>query len=230
MDADEKKKYLAEMFGTFALVFFGCGSAVIAGQYIGYLGIAFAFGFVLLVMVYAIGNISGCHVNPAVTFAMLMRGKIDQRTALAYILSQCVGAIIGAAILLSIAMGNPDYSVVENGLGQNGYGAHSPAGYGMAAAFLAEVILTAVFLLIIFGATSSKAPEGFAGLIIGFGLALVHIFGIPVTGTSVNPARSLGPAIFTGSDAMFQLWLFWLAPLIGAVLAVSIWKILADDE
>jgi aquaporin Z len=203
---------------------------VLAGEYIGYLGIAFAFGFVLLVMVYTIGSISGCHINPAVTIAMLMRGKIDSHTALAYILSQCIGAIIGAAILLSIAMGNPDYSVAQNGLGQNGYGALSPAGYGMTAAFVAEVILTALFVLIIFGATSKSAPEGFAGIVIGFGLALVHIVGIPITGTSVNPARSLGPAVFVGSDAMFQLWLFWLAPLIGAMLAVSLWKILADDQ
>ena len=161
---------------------------------------------------------------------MLMREKIDRQTALGYILSQCIGAIIGAAIVLSIATGNADYSVAENGLGQNGYGDLSPAGYGMAAAFIAEVVLTAMFILIIFGATSKKAPEGFAGIAIGFGLAVVHIVGIPITGTSVNPARSLGPALFAGSDAVFQLWLFWLAPIIGAMLAVSLWKILADDQ
>jgi len=230
MDAEDKRKYLAEIFGTFALVFIGCGSAVLAGKYIGFLGIAFAFGLVLLVMVYTIGNISGCHINPAVTIAMLLRGKIDGPTALGYIFSQCIGAIIGAALLLSIATGRADYTLAENGLGQNGFGAHSPAGYGVTAAFIAEVVLTALFLLVIFGATSKYVPEGFAGIVIGFALAIVHIVGIPITGTSVNPARSLGPALFAGSDAMLQLWLFWLAPIIGAVLAVTIWKILSNEE
>jgi aquaporin Z len=224
MKGDDCKKYAAELIGTAALVLIGCGSAVIAGQHVGFLGIAFAFGLTVLVMVYAIGNISGCHINPAITVAMLVAGKIKGKDAIAYIIAQCIGAIIGAGILLAIAKGLPGYSLADNGLGQNGFGAQSPAGYAMWACFVAELVLTALFLFVIFGSTSEKAPKGFAGISIGFTLVLIHIVGIPITGTSVNPARSLGPAVFVGGDALPQLWLFWVAPLVGGILAAIIWK------
>jgi len=218
------KKYLAELIGTLALVLIGCGSAVIAGQYIGFAGIAFAFGLIVLAMVYAIGNISGCHINPAITVAMLVARKISGKDAVFYIIFQCIGAIIGAGILWAIASGNPGFSIDVNGLGQNGFDAHSPAGYGLAACFIAEVVLTAIFLFAIFGATHKDAPKGFAGVAIGFTLVLIHLVGIPITGTSVNPARSLGPAVFVGGDALVQLWLFIVAPIIGGIIAALIWK------
>jgi aquaporin Z len=218
------KKYLAELLGTAALVLVGCGSAVIAGSHIGFMGIAFAFGLTVLVMVYAIGPISGCHINPAITLAMLTAGKIKGKDALFYIIFQCVGAAIGAGILLAIATGNSGFSLAVNGLGQNGYGANSPAGYSLAAAFITEVVLTFLFLMVIFGSTSKDAPKGFAGLAIGLALVLIHLVGIPVTGTSVNPARSLGPALFVGGAAISQLWLFIVAPVIGGILAAILWK------
>ena len=218
------KKYWAELIGTLFLIFIGCGSAVIAGKYIGFLGISFAFGLTVLAMVYAIGNISGCHINPAITVAMLVAGKIKGRDAIFYIIFQCVGAIIGAGILLAIANGMPDYSLAVNGLGQNGYGLHSPGGYSLVACLIAEIVLTALFLFVIFGSTSEGAPKGFAGLSIGLSLVLIHIFGIPVTGTSVNPARSLGPAVFAGGAALTELWLFIVAPIIGGILAAILWK------
>jgi aquaporin Z len=224
MKGDDCKKYAAELIGTAALVLIGCGSAAIAGQYIGYAGIAFAFGLTVLVMVYAVGNISGCHINPAITVAMLVAGKIKGKDAILYIVSQCIGAIIGAGILLAIAKGLPGYSLAENGLGQNGFGAHSPGGYSLAACFVAELVLTALFLFVIFGSLSEKAPQGFAGISIGFTLVLIHLVAIPITGTSVNPARSLGPAVFVGGDALPQLWLFWVAPLVGGILAAIVWK------
>lgn len=217
-------KYSAELIGTFALVLVGCGSAVIAGTYIGFLGIAFAFGLTVLAMVYAIGPISGCHINPAITLSMLVAGKINPKDAVFYIIAQCAGAILGAGVLLMIATGSADYSLVANGLGQNGYGDHSPAKYSMAAGFIAEVVLTGLFLLVIFGSTSKNAPAGFAGISIGLSLVVIHLISIPITGTSVNPARSLGPAIFVGGDAPSQLWLFILAPIIGAVIAALVWK------
>lgn len=218
------KKYWVELIGTFALVLVGCGSAVIAGKYIGFLGIAFAFGLTVLAMVYAIGNISGCHINPAITLAMLVAGKIRGKDAVFYILAQCIGAIIAAGILLVIANGKADYSLATNGLGQNGYGVHSPGGYSLIAGFVAEVVLTLLFLFVIFGSTSEGAPKGFAGLSIGLSLVLIHLVGIPITGTSVNPARSLGPAVFVGGAALSQLWLFIVAPVIGGILAALIWK------
>ena len=223
---NDMKKYIAEFIGTFALVFIGCGSAVIAGSYIGFLGISFAFGLTLLVMVYVIGGISGCHVNPAVTIAIFISGKIKSKEATGYIVAQCIGAIVAAGILLMIAQGHSGYSVVTNGLGQNGYGTLSPAGYSLVACFLAEIVLTALFLFVIFASTSTYAPKGFAGLPIGFALVVIHIVGIPITGTSVNPARSLGPAIFVGGEALIQLWLFWLAPILGGILAAILWKYL----
>ena len=224
METNATKKYFAELLGTFALVFIGCGSAVIAGSFIGFHGISVAFGLIVLAMVYAIGPISGCHINPAITIAMLVAGKINTKDAIGYIIFQCIGAIIAGAILLAIANGLDGYSVDIDGLGQNGFGSESPAGYTWGAAFGAEVVLTALFLFVIFGVTSDNAPKGFAGLAIGFTLTLIHLVGIPITGTSVNPARSLGPAVFVGDEALTQLWLFWVAPIIGAVIAAICWK------
>ncbi len=220
------KKYVAEMFGTFVLVLIGCGSAVIAGEKIGFYGISFAFGLSLLAMVYAIGAISGCHINPAVTISMLARRKIGVKDAAAYIVFQCVGAVIGAGILYFIATGNPSYSIAANGLGQNGFDVASPSGFSMISVFAAEVVLTFIFLLVIHGSTSEKAPKGLAGISIGLSLVLIHLVGIPISGTSVNPARSLGPAVFVGGTALNQLWLFWLAPIIGGLLAAAVWKLL----
>ena len=220
------KKYIAELIGTFSLVLIGCGSAVIAGEYIGFLGISFAFGLVLLALVFTIGGISGCHVNPAVTIGMLIVGKIKSKDAGFYIIFQCVGAIIAAGVLLLIVSGQPDYVLSINGLGQNGYESFSPTGFSMISCFIAEVVLTALFIFIILGSTSKFAPNGFAGISIGFSLAFIHIVGIPITGTSVNPARSLGPAIFVGTTALSQLWLFIAAPIIGGIIAAIIWKVL----
>jgi len=229
MENGNTKKYLAELFGTFVLVFIGCGSAVLAGNSsvlggIGLAGIALAFGFSVLTMVYAIGGISGCHINPAISIAMFASGKMKAQETVVYIVCQCIGAIIAAVLLLSIATGLPGYSLAANGLGQNGYGIHSPAGYSLVACFIAEVLFTMIFLIVIFGATSAKAPAGFAGIPIGIALVMIHLVGIPVTGVSVNPARSLGPALLVGGDALGQVWLFWLAPIIGALIAAVIWK------
>jgi aquaporin Z len=226
------KKYVAELIGTFVLVLMGCGSAVLAGKNFGVLagtgtvGIAFAFGLAVLVMFYAIGGISGCHINPAISISMLAAGKISAKDTFFYVVSQCVGAVLGAAALYCIAIGNPNYSLATNGLGQNGFGTASPGGYSMMSAFIAEFLLTFIFLLVIFGSTSEKAPKGFAGISIGLSLVLIHLVGIPITGTSVNPARSLGPAFIVGGTALNQLWLFWVAPIIGGLLAAGVWKIL----
>lgn len=230
MEKENFKKYSAELIGTFALVLVGCGSAVIAGDKIGYLGISFAFGLTVLAMVFAIGHISGCHINPAITISMLFAGKIKSKDALFYIIFQCIGAIIAAGILLSIANGHPHYSLSENGLGQNGYASQSPAKYSLVACFIAEVVFTFIFLLVIFGSTNKNAPEGFAGISIGFSLVLIHLVSIPITGTSVNPARSLGPAIFVGGEALSQLWLFIIAPVIGAIIAAIIWKCIFEEK
>lgn len=226
----DSNKYLAELIGTFVLVFMGCGSAVIAGEKVGFLGIALAFGLSVLVMVYAIGPISGCHINPAITIAMLVNGKISGKDAGIYILCQCIGAIIAAALLLTIMSGLPTYDLATNGLGQNGYDAASPGGFPMMSGLIAEVILTFIFLIVIFGSTSRAAPAGFAGIAIGLSLALIHIVGIPVTGVSVNPARSIGPALLVGGPALSQLWLFIIAPIIGAVLAAFVWKYLLEES
>jgi len=227
---DDMKKYLAELIGTFTLVFIGCGSAVIAGQYIGFLGISFAFGLAVLAMVYAIGGISGCHINPAITVAMFVAGKIKIKHAVGYIIAQCIGAVIAAGVLFVIASGNADYSLSINGLGQNGYGSFSPAGYSLLACFIAEIVLTFLFIFVVFGSTSEHTPKGFAGLSIGLSLTFVHIVGIPITGTSVNPARSLGPAIFAGGEALSQLWLFWVAPIIAGIFVAVIWKYLFEKK
>jgi aquaporin Z len=227
---DDMKKYLAELLGTFVLVFIGTASAVVAGKHIGFLGIALAFGISVLVMVYAIGQISGCHINPAITIAMLVNGKIPAKEAIIYIIVQCIGAIIASLLLLTIMSGLPGYDLATNGLGQNGYGAGSPDGYSLSSGFIAEVVLTFIFLIVIFGATSKKAPAGFAGIAIGFTLAIIHMVGIPITGTSVNPARSLGPALVAGGTALSQLWLFIVAPIIGALIAAVVWKYLFEDS
>lgn len=220
------RKYLAELIGTFALVLFGCGSAVIAGDKIGFLGISIAFGLAVLAMVYAIGNISGCHINPAITVAMLVLRRIKVKDAIWYIVAQCIGAIAAAGILTAIAVGKADYSIAVNGLGQNFYGRD----YSLGACFLAEAVLTGIFLFVIFGATSKKAPQGFAGIPIGITLILIHLVGIPITGTSVNPARSLGPAVFAGGEALSQIWLFLVAPILGAVIAAVIWFVLFEEN
>lgn len=226
---NDMKKYLAELLGTFVLVFMGTGSAVVAGKYIGFLGISLAFGISVLVMVYAIGHISGCHINPAITIAMLLNGKIPAKDAVIYIIVQSIGAIIASVLLLNIMAGFPGYDLATNGLGQNGYGAASPAGFAMASGFIAEVVLTFIFLIVIFGSTSKNAPAGFAGIPIGFALAIIHMVGIPITGTSVNPARSLGPALVAGGTALSQLWVFVVAPIIGAVFAALVWRYLFED-
>jgi len=219
------KKYLAEFIGTMVLVLMGCGSAVIAGYNVQYLGISFAFGLSVLAMVYTVGTISGCHINPAISISMLISGKLTAKDTAFYVLFQCLGAIVGAGILYAIATGIPSYNIAINGLGQNGYGIASPAGYSLVAAFVAEVVFTMIFVLVVHGATHEKAPKGFAGVAIGLTLVLVHIVCIPITGTSVNPARSLGPAVFVGGLALEQLWLFWIAPIIGGILAAIVWKI-----
>ena len=222
----ESKKLVAELIGTMILVFAGCGSAVLAGTSgIGYVGIAFAFGLSLLALVYAIGHVSGCHVNPAVSISMLAAGKMRARTAALYIVAQCIGAIVGASLLYVVALGKPFFDLSQ-GLGQNGFDAASPMGFSMVSAFVLEFLLTFIFILVIHGATSERAPKGFAGTAIGLSLVLVHLVGIPVTGTSVNPARSLGPAIIVGGTAITQLWLFWVAPILGGLAAAAVLRIL----
>jgi aquaporin Z len=225
----DSKKYAAELIGTFVLVFIGCGSATLAGKYIGFVGIAFAFGLSVLAMVYAIGGISGCHINPAISISMLASGKMKLRDTVAYVVVQCIGAVLAAAVIYAVAVGNPGYSLAANGLGQNGYGVASPGGFDMTSGFIAEVVLTFVFLLVIYGSTSERAPKGFAGISIGLSLVLIHLVGIPITGTSVNPARSLGPAVIVGGTALSQLWLFWVAPIIGGLLAAVVWRFVGTE-
>jgi len=242
IDPKNLKKYVAELIGTAALVFIGCGSAVIAGGRfgLGNLGISLAFGLTVLAMVYAIGPISGCHINPAITIAMFVAKKIESKDAMFYIVFQCVGAIIGAAILLAVVSGAENYSLSsegewqehsrsDDGLGQNGYRGESAGNYSISACFTAEVALTFLFLLVVFGSTSKSAPEGFAGLSIGFSLVFIHLVGIPVTGTSVNPARSLGPALLVGGEALKQLWLFLIAPAIGSIIGAVVWKYIFEE-
>jgi aquaporin Z len=225
------QRYLAEAVGTFVLVFGGCGSAVLAGDKIGFLGVSFAFGLSLLAMVYTIGPISGCHINPAVTVGLLLSKKCDARYAAGYIVAQVVGAIVAAGVLLLIAKGLPTgYDPTVGGLAANGYGEHSPTRYGLGAAFVVEVVLTAFLLLTVLGATDITAPVGFAGIPIGLVLTLIHLVGIPVTNTSVNPARSIGPALFVGGWALSQLWLFLLAPLLGAALAAGVYTLMRPAE
>jgi aquaporin Z len=225
------KKYFAELVGTFVLVFGGVGAAVLAGSHIGNIGIAFAFGLSLLAMVYTIGPVSGCHINPAVTFGVLLARKIGGRDAVMYVIAQIIGGIIAAGCILAIAHGLPGgYSASVSGLGADGFGAHSPGLYSMQAGFIAEVILTGFLVLTVLGSTDVKAPVGFAGLAIGLVLVLDHLVGIPITNTSVNPARSIGPAVFVGGWAVHQLWLFIVAPLIGAAIAAGIYAVLRSPD
>jgi aquaporin Z len=224
--ASSSKKYLAEFIGTFVLVFMGCGSAVLAGKYIGFVGIAFAFGLSVLVMVYAIGGISGCHINPAISISMFASGKMNAKDAAVYVAVQCLGAVVASIVLYGVALGKPGYNLAVDGLGQNGYGVASPGGFSMISGFIAEVVLTFIFLLVIYGSTSEAVPKGFAGIPIGLSLTMIHLVGIPITGTSVNPARSLGPAVIVGGLALSQLWLFWVAPIIGGLLAAALWRYL----
>ncbi len=217
-------RYMAELLGTFVLVFASCGSAVLAGDKIGFLGVSLAFGLSLLAMAYAIGPVSGCHINPAVTIGIVISKKMDAKYAPGYIIAQIVGAILAAALLLLIAKGVPaGYDPSVAGFAANGYGEHSPGHYNLLSALLVEIVLTFFLVFTVLGATDIKAPVGFAGIPIGFVLTLIHLVGIPVTNTSVNPARSIGPAIFVGGWALSQLWLFIVAPVIGAVIAALVY-------
>jgi len=227
-------KFTAEFFGTLVLVLMGCGSAVIAGANgtsgVGLLGIAFAFGLSVVAMAYAIGHISGCHINPAITISMLVARKISAKDALGYIVAQFIGATLGAAVLMIIQKGTPGFSMGEWALGSNGWGEGYLAGYNTVAAFLTEMIMTFLFLLVIFGTTSRFGNSNMAGLAIGISLVLIHLVAIPVTGTSVNPARSFGPAIFAGGKALQQLWLFLTAPIAGGILAALVWTNIFEQE
>lgn len=225
------RKYLAELVGTFVLVFVGVGSAVFAGSHIGFAGVAFAFGLSLLVMVYTIGPISGCHINPAVTFGVWLSRRIGIKDAIAYVIAQIIGAILAAGVILFIARGIAGgYSASVSGLGSDGYGLHSPDHYSMAAGFVAELVLTAFFVLVVLGSTDKKAPVGFAGIAIGLALTMDHLVCIPITNTSVNPARSIGPALWVGGWAVQQLWLFIVAPLIGGAIAALVYRIIRTPD
>ncbi|NRD72952.1 aquaporin Z [Shewanella sp. VB17] len=227
------QKMAAEFIGTLWLVLGGCGSAVLAATFpavgIGLLGVSFAFGLTVLTMAYAIGHISGCHLNPAVSFGLWAGGRFPANQLLPYIIAQVTGAIAGAGVLYLIASGNADFTLTD-GFASNGFGEHSPGGYSMTAALVTEMIMTLFFLMIILGATDSRAPQGFAPIAIGLGLTLIHLISIPITNTSVNPARSTGPALFVGDWATSQLWLFWVAPIAGAILAGMIYKLFSVKE
>lgn len=233
MEIRLSSKFVAELIGTFTLVFFGCGTAAIGGMNtsvglsgLGVLGVGLAFGLAVLIMCYAIGNISGCHVNPAITIAMLVAGKIKGKEAIVYIIAQFVGAALAAFILMIILKGMPGFKMGQWALGSNGWGPGYQNGYDTASAFLTEVVITFLFLFVIFGATSKWGNSTMSGVAIGIALALVNMLAIPVTGASANPARSFGPAIFAGGEALSQLWLFFVAPTIGAVLAAFVWMAL----
>jgi aquaporin Z len=227
------RKLAAEFIGTFWLVLGGCGSAVLAAAFpdlgIGFVGVALAFGLTVLTMAFAIGHISGCHLNPAVTLGLWAGGRHPAGEVLPYMLAQVLGGIAGAFVLFMIATGNPTFDVTA-GFASNGYGAHSPGGFSAASGFLTEVVMTMMFLVIILGSTKKDAPVGFAPIPIGLGLTLIHLISIPVTNTSVNPARSTGPALFAGGWAIDQLWMFWVAPLMGALIAGYLYRWLADSR
>ncbi|MFQ6161580.1 aquaporin Z [Sinorhizobium meliloti] len=226
------RKLSAEFLGTFWLVLGGCGSAVLSAAFpevgIGLLGVSFAFGLTVLTMAYAVGGISGGHFNPAVSVGLALAGRMPPASLVGYIIAQVAGAIAAAAVLYVIASGKADFQL--GGFAANGYGEHSPGGYSLTAALVTEVVMTAFFLLIILGSTHGRVPVGFAPIAIGLGLTLIHLVSIPVTNTSVNPARSTGQALFVGDWAISQLWLFWVAPLIGAAIAGIVWKIVGDDS
>ena len=227
-----QKKMTAEFIGTSWLVFGGCGSAVLAAAFpkvgIGLLGVAFAFGLTVLTMAYAIGHISGCHLNPAVSIGLCAGKRFPASELLPYIVAQVLGAVVGAGVLYIIASGASGFSL-SGGFAANGYGEHSPGNYSMVAALVAEVVLTFMFLIIILGSTDKRAPQGFAPIAIGLGLTLIHLIGIPVTNLSVNPARSTGPAIFVGGWALAQLWAFWVAPILGAIMAGLVYHSVMED-
>ncbi|MHC4945508.1 MAG: aquaporin Z [Planctomycetota bacterium] len=227
------KRYGAEFFGTFWLVLGGCGSAVLAAAFpnvgIGLLGVSLAFGLTVLTMAYAIGHISGCHLNPAVSIGLWAGGRFSAKELVQYIIAQVLGAIAAGGILYLIASGKADFDV-SAGFASNGYGAHSPGGYSLLAALVCEVVMTGMFLLVILGATDKRAPAGFAPIAIGLCLTLIHLISIPVTNTSVNPARSTGVALFVGDWAVAQLWLFWIAPIAGAVLGAIVYRFIGSNE
>lgn len=227
------RKATAEFIGTFWLVLGGCGTAVLAGGHVGFLGVAVAFGLTVVTMAYAIGHISGCHLNPAVSVGLVVGGRMPARDLPAYVGAQVLGAIAAAAVLSFIASGAAGTTweqVKAAGFAANGYDDHSPGKYGLVAALVTEIVLTFFFLFVILGVTSKKANPAFAGLAIGLALTLIHLISIPITNTSVNPARSTGPALFVGGWALSQLWLFWLAPIVGAVIAGGVWKALSPDS
>lgn len=227
------KKYAAELLGTFWLVLGGCGSAVLAAGFpevgIGLHGVSLAFGLTVLTMAYAIGHISGCHLNPAVSLGLFLGGRFESKHLGPYVIAQVLGAIAAGGVLYVIASGAPGFDVTK-GFASNGFAAHSPGGYSMIAALVTEVVMTAFFLFIILGATDKRAPAGFAPIAIGLGLTLIHLISIPVTNTSVNPARSTGVAIFAGGWALEQLWLFWVAPLVGAAIGAFSYRFVAAEE
>lgn len=226
------KRLVAEAIGTFWLTFGGCGSAVIAAGFpqvgIGLLGVALAFGLTVLTMAYSIGHVSGCHLNPAVTIGLTCGGRFPAKLVLPYIVAQVIGAIIGAALLYDIVTGSPAFTLA-GGFAANGYAEHSPGKYDLSTCFTAEAVLTAMFLFVIMGATHGKAPAGFAPIAIGLALTLIHLISIPITNTSVNPARSTGPALFVGGWALQQLWLFWVAPIIGGAIGGFVYRWLSDE-
>ena len=227
------KKYSAEFIGTFWLVLGGCGSAVLAAAFpdvgIGLLGVSLAFGLTVLTMAFAIGHISGCHLNPAVSFGLWAGGRFPAKELLPYIVAQVLGGIVAGGVLYLIASGKAGFEL-SAGFASNGYGAHSPGGYSMMAALITEVVITMMFLLVILGATDKRAPQGFAPIAIGLCLTLIHLISIPVTNTSVNPARSTAVAVFVGDWAISQLWLFWVAPIIGAILGAIIYRFIGSEE
>jgi aquaporin Z len=233
MNMPLSKKLAAEFLGTFWLVFGGCGAAVLDATFpqlgIGFLGVALAFGLTVLTMVYTVGHISGCHLNPAVSVGLAVGKRFPWSELLPYIVAQVLGALAASAVLYVIASGKEGFSL-NNGFASNGYGLHSPGGYSLLACFVAEVVLTFFFLLVIHGATDTRVPGGFAGIAIGLSLTLIHLIGIPVTNLSVNPARSTGPAIFVGGWAIQQLWLFWVAPIIGAALGGLVYNGLFEER
>ena len=229
----DMKKYVAECFGTFWLVLGGCGSAVLAAAFpdvgIGLLGVSLAFGLTVLTMAFAIGHISGCHLNPAVSVGLWAGGRFEGSQLVPYIIAQVVGAVIAGGVLFAIASGKAGFDVAA-GFASNGYGAHSPGGYSMMSALITEVVMTMMFLLVILGSTDERAPKGLAPIAIGLCLTLIHLISIPVTNTSVNPARSTGVAVFVGDWALAQLWLFWVAPIVGAVLGSAIYRFIGSQD